>query len=120
MRRNFEAAAVLVVVMAMPAGAAGPYTAQQAAAHVDESATVCGTIAAIGYSTAAGKPISLFFDEVFPNHAFSVRFADADRAKLGLDLNKLPRKWACATGKITSYRGKPEIIITQAGQLSVK
>jgi hypothetical protein len=123
MRPILGVLSLIAAATAATAQAAGPYTSQQAAAHIGEAATVCGTIAALGYSTGRGNPISLFFDQVFPNQPFSVRFMEADRAKLGevgKDFNKLMHKQACATGTIAIYRGKPEILITQGQQLSVR
>jgi hypothetical protein len=75
--------AVLVVATTLSARAAGPYTAQQAPRMSGETATVCGTVAAVGSFSGRNSPVILYFDQVFPNNAFSVRYAEADRAKLG-------------------------------------
>jgi len=101
--------------------AADLLTAQQAAEHVGETATVCGLVVSANYATKSkGQPTFLNFDQPYPNQIFTVMILGSDRPKFGTPERSFMGKRVCATGEITQYRGKPEIIATSPNQLTSK
>jgi hypothetical protein len=113
---------VLLLALAGPgsvARAAGPLTADEAAAHVGDTATVCGLVASTNYATRTrGQPTYLDFDRPYPDQRFTVVIWGSDRAKFGAPEMSFRGKRICATGTIRSYRGRPEIIATDPRQLT--
>jgi DNA/RNA endonuclease YhcR with UshA esterase domain len=118
--------AVLCIALAfiaapMLAQAADTLTAQDAAAHVDETATVCGTIVSTNYAVKSkGQPTFLNFDRPYPNQFFTVMIWGSDRAKFGEPESTFFGKKVCVNGVIKAYRGKPKIIATSPTQLTTK
>ena len=101
--------------------AADLLTAQQAAEHVGETATVCGVVASANYATKSkDQPTFLNFDQPYPNQIFTVMILGSDRPKFGAPERSFMGKRMCATGEIMQYRGKPEIIATSPNQLTSK
>jgi hypothetical protein len=106
--------------LALPSAAA-ELTSQQAASHVGETATVCGTVASANYATRTkGQPTFLNLDQPYPRQVFTVVIWGTDRPKFGTPEVQLIGKRLCATGKIEAYKGKPEIVATDPGQLAAK
>ena len=121
MRWAIQSIVLVLGVTPMPALAADAITAQDAAAHVGETATVCGVIVSANYAVKSkGQPTFLNFDRPYPNQIFTVMIWGSDRAKFGEPENKFVGRKVCATGSITSYRGKLEIIATDPKQLTTK
>jgi hypothetical protein len=86
--------------------------ASEAAKHVGERATVCGTVASehTAYSSR-GTPTFINLDSPYPNQVFTVLIWGDERSRVG----KLPGSGKlCATGMITLYRGVPEIVLHDA------
>jgi len=103
------------------AGAADRISAQQAAAHVGETLTVCGLVASTNYAVRSkGQPTYLNLERPYPNQAFTVLIWGTERRKFGEPENALLGKRICATGTIKAYRGKPEIVATEPTQIAVQ
>jgi micrococcal nuclease len=101
--------------------AADVLSAKDAAAHVGELATVCGVVASAKYSTSTkGEPTFLNLDEPYPSQVFTVLIWGSNRAAFGAPESKYAHKSICVTGKIQEFKGKPEIVATQPGQIQVK
>jgi hypothetical protein len=80
--------ALVVALLSMPAlscqTAAAELTSQQAASHVGETATVCGTVASANYATRTkGQPTFLNLDQPYPRQLFTVVIWGSDRTKFG-------------------------------------
>ncbi|MDP2665367.1 MAG: phospholipase D-like domain-containing protein [bacterium] len=87
----------------------------QAGAHVGEYASVRGTLVE-AYTSASGT-VFLDFCTNYKTCPFSgVIFAD-DAKSFG-DLSKLAGQTVTLTGKISSYQGKAEIVLSEVSQLS--
>ena len=117
--------ALVVALLSMPVlscqTAAAELTSQQAASHVGETATVCGTVASANYATRIkGQPTFLNLDQPYPRQLFTVVIWGSDRTKFGTPEVQLIGKRLCATGKVESYKGKPEIVATDPAQLVPK
>lgn len=102
------------------AGAAAPISIgtinyADARAHIGEYATVRGTL--VDAYTSASGTVFLDFCKNYKSCPFSgVIFAD-DAEKFG-DLSRYNGKAITLTGKISSYQGKVEIILSDPSQLS--
>ncbi len=117
--------AVLTLVPAMGLADEGtsPETIKStdATRYVGKQVTVCGPVAGTGYFPhLKGEPTFINFDRLYPEQSFTVviwgKFRDQfeqapDRLYDGLDL--------CVTGTIETYKGKPQIVVTQADQIEI-
>jgi len=93
-------------------------TAVEAKDHVGETRTVCGKVASTHFaSKSKGEPTFLNLDEPYPKEIFTILIWGGDRAKFGTPETKYKDATVCVTGKITSYRGKPEIMANQPSQI---
>jgi len=112
--------ATLVAALALPAQtrAADSITPAEAAKHVGEAATVCGTVASAKFAaTSRRQPTFLNLDRPYPQQIFTVVIWGADRPKFTPAPEALRGKRVCVTGTIQTYQGKPEIIITEPSAL---
>ena len=100
---------LLAVAIALHMAVAQTVPATDAAKHVGEHATVCGTIA--GEHTAAssrGTPTFINLDRPYPHQVFTVLVWGEDRSSVGT----LPASGQlCVTGTIKEYRDVPEVEI---------
>jgi hypothetical protein len=93
-------------------------TAAEAKDHVGETRTVCGKVASTHFaSSSKGQPTFLNLDEPYPKEDFTILIWGSDRAKFGAPETKYKDAKVCVTGKITSFRGKAEIIATEPTQI---
>jgi DNA/RNA endonuclease YhcR with UshA esterase domain len=100
---------------------AATLSAEEAAKHVGENATVCGVVAAAKYAAQVrGAPTFLDFGKPYPNATFTALILGSDRAKFGTPEKSAQGKQICVTGQIQLYQGKPEIILTDPKQLTEK
>jgi hypothetical protein len=87
-----------------------------AAKHVGETATVEGTVANVKHASRF-HAIFVDFDQPYPNQSFTAYIDQKNAAKFP-DVDKLMSHKARVTGKIVLYRGKPEIVVEEASQLT--
>jgi DNA/RNA endonuclease YhcR with UshA esterase domain len=96
-------------------------TASEAKNHVGKTATVCGLVASAKYAMRSkGKPTFLNLDKSYPNPIFITLIWEEDRPKFGTPETDLKGKRICVTGNIESYRGTPQIVLPDRGQLEVE
>jgi DNA/RNA endonuclease YhcR with UshA esterase domain len=115
--RLFAALAVLSL-WAFPISAAS-VSPEDAAGHIGETATICGVVASAKYeATARSQPTLLDLGKSYPHAIFTAVIYGDDRSKFGTPETSLPGKRICVTGKISDYRGKPEIVLTDPNQLT--
>jgi hypothetical protein len=92
-------------------------TPAQAAAHVGQTATVCGTVASAHYAeNSEGQPTFINLDKPYPDPIFTIVIFGDYRAKF----SPPPETWSghvCATGRITSYHGRPEMKVFEPSQV---
>lgn len=118
MRRLIVPAAALLLGAAAPAGAA-TLAAEEAANHVGETATVCGTVASARFSERSkAQPTFLNLDKPYPGQRFTIVIFGRDREKFGTPESALLHQRVCATGLIKLYDGRPEMIIEDPAQLA--
>jgi hypothetical protein len=93
-------------------------TAPEAKARVGETQTVCGKVVSARYAAGSkGQPTFLNLDEPYPKEIFTILIWGEDRSKFGTPETEYRDKNVCVTGKITSYRGTPEIVATEPSQI---
>ena len=102
----------LALVLAGAGTLAQEIPAVEAAKHVGENTTVCGTIASEHTATSSkGTPTFINLDRPYPNQVFTLLVWGDDRDHVG----KIPETGKiCGVGVITEYRGSPEIVLRDA------
>jgi DNA/RNA endonuclease YhcR with UshA esterase domain len=114
-------ACILSFGLAVPISASQTVPATQAHNRVGENATVCGIVASTHYvATGRGRPTFINLDKAYPNQVFTVVIWGSDRAKFGRPEDEYQGKDICVTGKITEYRGTPEIVAASPGQIRTR
>lgn len=83
-----------------------------ASSQIGQDATVCGTASQF---TDTAKASYLNFGGRFPNHEFSTVFWKSD-ISVG-DLSNVVGNEVCITGRVESYRDKPQIVISTLSQI---
>lgn len=100
--------------------AADRIPATDAGKHVGERATVCGVVASAKYArTSRGAPTFLNLGRPHPDQVFTGVIWGRDRPRFSPPPETLLDKNICVTGLITSYRGKPQIIVTDPSQIEI-
>src|SRR5580704_12420036 len=96
-------------------------TAAEAKDHVGEVRTVCGKVVSTHYADKSkGEPTFLNLDEPYPKEVFTILIWGSDREKFGSPEDEYKGLRVCVTGKITSYRSRPEIVATERGQIEIQ
>lgn len=96
-------------------------SASDAKTHIGETQTVCGKVVSTRYATnSKGQPTFLNLDEPYPKEIFTILIWGDNRSKFGKPETEYRDKNVCVTGKITSYRGTPEIVANDASQIVVQ
>jgi DNA/RNA endonuclease YhcR with UshA esterase domain len=109
-----------VGMLVQPALAQKRVSASEAKDHIGEVATVCGEVVGTHYAASTkGQPTFLNLDKPYPNPVFTVLIWGSNRSKFGTPDNDYKGKRICATGKITEYRGGPEIVAENPGQIKL-
>jgi DNA/RNA endonuclease YhcR with UshA esterase domain len=96
-------------------------SATEAKDHVGETATVCGSVVSTRYAASTkGQPTFLNLDNPYPSRIFTILIWGSNRSKFGTPESDYKGKRICVTGKITEYRGVPEIIADDPGQIAIE
>jgi hypothetical protein len=112
------AASVVFALCALPVNAAD-ITAEDAAHHVGETATVCGVVASAKFDAdLQSQPTFLDFGKPYPDQVFTAVIFGDDRKKFGTPEVSLHGKRVCVSGKIEEKRGLPEIVVSDPKQLT--
>ena len=93
------------------------YTAAEAVKHVGEVATVTDRVD--GVHQAGKGNIFLNMGGKYPNQAFTAWIPSANAAQFS-NPQQYEGKTVAVSGKITLYRGKPEIIVANVSQVLIK
>lgn len=94
-------------------------TASDAARHVGETSTVCGTVASAKYvTTSKGQPTFLNLDKAYPEQPFTAVIWGDDRARFSAPPEvAFEGKKICVSGVIETFRGKPQIVVHEPKQI---
>jgi len=93
--------------------------AREAAGHVGELATVCGTVASGRYMAEGSRITLLNLDAPHPNEPFTLVIKAADRERFGTPEVAWKGRRICVTGTIENYRGKPQIVARSREQVAL-
>ena len=93
------------------------YTAVEAAKHVGEIATITDSVDGV-HQSGKGN-IFLNMGGKYPNQAFTAFIPSSSAAQFS-NPQQYEGHAVSVSGKITLYRGKPEIIVTNVSQLIAK
>ncbi len=89
-------------------------TPQEAAAHAGETVTVEGEVSGVGMSKKGA--IFINFGGKYPNQTFTA-YVPSSAGLDPNDLKGLSGKKVRVTGKIGSYKGKPQIVVIKRSQI---
>lgn len=96
-------------------------SAAEAKNHVGEKASVCGQVASTHYAARSrGNPTFINLDKPYPNQIFTMLIWGNDRPKFGEPEETYRNKQICVTGKISDYKGVPEIIAHEPSQVKMQ
>ena len=96
-------------------------TAEQAKAHVGETAKVCGQVVRVHLAfRTRGQPTFLDFERPHPHAPFTAIIWGLDHGKFGDPQQQYLNKHICVTGPITLYHNQPEIILHNPKQITKK
>ena len=97
----------------------GPIDAEEAAEHVGDRATVCGTVAeAILLREIDGQPTFLNLGGAHPDQAFTAVIWGEDRRRWSPPPDEQFAGHAiCVTGEIDLHEGTPQIVVSRPRQI---
>ena len=111
----------VILLSVSPALAQKTLTATEAKDHIGEQATVCGKVVSTRYAESSrGSPTFLKFDQPYPNQVFTLLIWGSDRSKFGDPETSYRGKRICVTGKLTSFKGVPEVVASEPAQIKMK
>jgi DNA/RNA endonuclease YhcR with UshA esterase domain len=111
----------VILLSVSPALAQKTLTATEAKGHIGEQATVCGKVVSTRYAESSrGSPTFLNFDQPYPNQVFTLLIWGSDRSKFGDPETSYRGKRICVTGKLTSFKGVPEVVASEPAQIKMK
>jgi endonuclease G len=122
MFRRFAALPILaVVLLAVTALAQKSLTATEAKDHIGEQATVCGKVVSTRFAESSrGSPTFLNFDQPYPSQVFTLVIWGSDRPKFGEPETAYRGKRICVTGKISAFKGVPEVLASEPSQIRIQ
>ena len=122
--QTYQTALLLIVSFVQPCitqAQTAHLTAAEAKNHLGETATVCGRVASAHFAEKTkGLPTFMNLDMPYPKQIFTIVIWGADRPKFGNPERTYRDKNICVSGKITSHREIPEIVITTPGQIQIQ
>ena len=111
----------VILLSVSPALAQKTLTTTEAKDHIGEQATVCGKVVSTRYAESSrGSPTFLNFDQPYPNQVFTLLIWGSDRSKFGNPETSYRGKRICVTGKLTSFKGVPEVVASEPAQIKMK
>jgi hypothetical protein len=116
----FAAACLLLAADAAAENTGAPrIQAEEAALHVGEVAEVCGHVAsAAHFASVRGRPTFLNFERPYPDQPFTAVIWGSSRSRFeGPPERLFDGKSICVTGRIETYRGKPQIVVEDPSQI---
>jgi len=119
--RKYLIATCLAAILLLPLEAQKKLSPAEAKDHFSETATVCGKVVSTRYAASTkGQPTFLNLDKPYPNQIFTIVIWGSNRTKFGTPEINYKGKRICVTGKITEYRGVPELAADAPTQITVE
>lgn len=121
MSRRFVLILSTILLVAHLATAQKSITAGEAKSHIGEQQTVGGKVVSTRFAeNSRGKPTFLNLDRAYPDQIFTVVTWGSDRSKFGDPETSYRGHQICVTGRISDYRGVPEIVAQAPSQINEK
>jgi hypothetical protein len=112
---------LLILVYFAQAQTTSEITIYNAKDHIGRQGTVCDKIINIKTPSSEKKPIYIDFGGVYPDNIFSAVIFPSDIPKFSYNpVEVLKDKNVCITGKISEYKGKPQIVINETVQVAIQ
>ena len=90
----------------------------EASSYMGEQATVCGVVYGGYYAKSSkGQPTFINLDGAYPNQKFTIVIWGDNRYKFKSPERRYNNKKICATGIIESYRGIPQVVVSDKSQI---
>jgi micrococcal nuclease len=119
MSARFFALLATLSLAAACANTPKPIEPDEASAHIGEQAQVCGVVANAKFAAKSdGKPTFLNLGEPFPHHVFTAVVWGSDRSGFSYPPESLEGERICVLGKISEYRGKPQVVVSRPSQIT--
>jgi DNA/RNA endonuclease YhcR with UshA esterase domain len=120
-KRRIVVVLIVAVLWATLVLAQNSISATEAKNRVGERATVCGEVASVHYAARSrGNPTFINLDKPYPNQIFTVLIWGSDRPKFGDPEEAYRSKRICVTGKVSDYKGVPEIVAYEPSQVKIQ
>jgi len=123
MHKRIAAFSILALVLLATSLAHAQKTlaAAEAKDHVGERATVCGKVVSTRWAESSrGSPTFLNLDQPYPNQVFTLVIWGNDRSKFDNPETTYRGKRICVTGKISPFKGVPEVVANEPAQIKVQ
>ena len=123
MYRRFAVVHVVAVILfaIAPVLAQKTLTADEAKDHIGERATICGKVVSTRYAESSrGSPTFLNFDQPYPDQIFTLVIWGSDRSKFGDPETLYRGKRVCVTGKVSAFKGVPEVVSNEPSQIKIQ
>jgi endonuclease G len=100
----------------------GKINTTQVKDFIGEDACVCGKVVGTKYmENGSNNPTYINLDKKFPNQLFTVMIFGKDRNNFNYSPEKfLLNRTICVKGKITTFKGSPQIIATKEKQIEIE
>lgn len=109
----------IIGLFAVKVSAQTAILAKDAAKHVGEKVTICDKVWGTKFLDQANITF-LDLGGYNPNQLLTIVIKGEDRAKFkGKPEDDYKQKNVCVTGTIVDFKGKPEIVVTDPGQLKL-
>jgi DNA/RNA endonuclease YhcR with UshA esterase domain len=115
MKRKTSFTLFAVMSAALVIAQSSNYIPQEAPKHVGETATITGTVDGV-HQSGKGN-IFLNMGGKYPNQAFTAFIPSASAGQFS-NPQQYEGRIVAVSGKISLYKGKPEIIVTSPSQIS--
>ena len=82
---------------------------------------VCGEVASTHYAASTrGSPTFINLEKPYPNQIVTILIWGSDRSRFGDPEQRYRGKHVCVTGKVSVYRGVPEVVARESSQLTLR
>ncbi len=97
-------------------------TPEEASNCLRQSMTVCGKVVDTDYlARAKGQPTFLNLNRPYPNHIFAIVIFGSERDRFEKPPeNFYDGKDVCVSGLIVEHKGKPQMVVKNPSQITIK
>jgi len=124
MRRSTAGILIVFLGLVLQVGIAAQerISPTEASKYVGKPTIVCGQVASATFAARSrGRPTFLNLDRPYPNQIFTAFIWGENRGKFPTPPEKAySGKKICVTGTISSYRGQPQIVVRDPGQITAE